>query len=219
MYTRNVLGGMAAVGVLAGLGAGAHALEARAGHQLDAAMVTHAAALLPGGRVDAAHVTDDPALLAGLRGRLQQTVVEGRTADGHRVRVIVRGYDREARHARSVSWEIAGLPLTDGWREVPSGSGASSERVAATVDGHRVEAGPVARLDGRTLSVHADQVTVDGVGVDAADAPALVRGPLVAADVGVPAPAAGGTAERAWMDGGAVGVAVSAQDVGVGGAR
>lgn len=210
----------ALVGVLIAAGAGVHLLNARSAARLDAAVVVAAQALLPGGRVGNVEVTDrSPALLAERRTRVEQTTVAGRTADGHAAHLVVRGYDRAAGVAQSVSWQVTGLPLPTGWRPV-SGTTAYLNQVEQEIDGHRVRLTATASLEGDRVLVAPGRLTVDGTATTLAAAPPAVRaavGPMLAPRaVAVPVPGAPVSVRSVWFDDGGMGVEIQAAGMAVG---
>ena len=196
-----------------GLVAGAVASDTGATEDLEVEMVEHAEGLLPGGRVDAAEVTDTPALVAALRDHVQQTLLAGHSSDGHPVRMIVREYDMPSRHAESVSWYVEGLQLAPGWTAVSSARGVALNEAELLVDGQVVVVSAAARLEGSTLVVTPDTITVDGAPVSLADAPAPVRTALVPVSTPVPLPDAGAAVGEVWFDERGVAVALEAEDV------
>ena len=212
------------VGAVVALGAGALALEHRAGARLDAAVSAPLDALLPDGRVDEVDVTDSPALLAARRDHLQQTVVHGRSGD-HDVLTIVRGYDRSRATADSVSWEVSGIAFAPGWANVRADGGAYTDRARTTVDGHVYEVTASARpAEGggaggeraATVVVRAAAPTVDGAPLDPADAPEAVRAALAPVAVAVPDAQADATVRRVWFDEAGAGLELYARDVSAG---
>lgn len=216
------------LGAVVALGAGALALEHRAGAHLDAAVSVPLAALLPDGRVDDVDVTDSPALLAARRDRLQQAVLHGRSA-GHDVLTVVRGYDRPRATVESVSWEVSGIAFAPGWANVRAPGGAYTDRARTTVGGHVYEVtastGPAqdrAQREGAagagapTVVVRAATLAVDGAPLAPADAPQAVRAALAPVTVAVPDARAGAAVRRVWFDEAGVGVELYAQDVSAG---
>lgn len=217
MFITKILAGMVIVTVLAvGVVLGGVALEVRAADRLDTTMGKRAQGLLPSGQIDAAHVTDDPALLAARRPRVQQTIVDGRGADGHPVMLIVREYDRETRRAQSVSWNIEGLQLAPGWTGLRSDNGAYRNRAVRQVDGHRVEVSGAARIDGSQIAIAPDRITIDGAPVELGDAPAAVQRSLSPLTIGMPLVQAGAAVRSLWFDEAGLGLEVYARDVSTG---
>ena len=212
------------LGAVVALGAGALALEHRAGARLDAAVSSPLAALLPDGRVDDVDVTDSPALLAARRDHLQQAVLHGRSA-GLDVLTIVREYDRPRATAESVSWEVSGIAFAPGWANVRADGGAYTDRARTTVDGHVYEVTasvpPAGGADAggagpSTVVVSAGSLSVDGAPLDPADAPEAVRSALAPVTVAVPDPRADAAVRRVWFDEAGVGVELYARDVSAG---
>lgn len=166
------------IGAAAALGLGGLALEHRAHAHLNAALTPLAALLLPHGDVQSVDVTDSPALLASRRDRVRQVVVDGRV-DDHEVMVIVHGYSRKAKRARSASWQVEGIDFAAGWTNVMADHGSYDDRARTTMDGHDYEVTASARpgggRDAMTVVVGAAALTVDGAPLPLADAPAAVR--------------------------------------------
>ncbi len=209
----------ALVGVLVAAGAGTHLLNTRSAARLDAAMVAAAQSLLPGGRVGNVEVGDGPALLAERRTRVQQTTVAGRTRDGHAAHLVVRGYDRAAGVAQSVSWQIAGLPLPAGWHPVSSPTAYLSQ-IEREIDGRQVRMTATASLQGDRVLVGPGRLTVDGTPTTLDGAPPAVRAavePMLAPRVvDVPVPGAAASVRSVWFDDGGMGVELQATEVSVG---
>lgn len=214
---RRVGSGRAVAGLgivgLAVLAGGGLVAQAQVVDRLDAAVTERAEELLPGGSVLGVEVGDTPALLAGLRGHVQQAMVDGRTADGRPATLIVRELDVDGRRSESVSWYLEGLDLAPGWTNVRSETGVFLNAAERDVDGRRVVVSGVATLAGSTLSVTPGEITVDGAPTAWQDVPAAVRGSLTPLTTPVPLPVAGLVVESVWFDEGGLSVALRARDV------
>lgn len=199
--------GLAAVGVLVAV---ATTFDGRTADDLEATMVEHAGGLLPGA---GGRRRGDGHSGAGSREHVQQTVLDGRSSDGHPVRLFVREYDLATRHAESVSWYVEGLQLAPGWTAVSSDSGVALNQAEMSVDGHQVVVSAAARLEGSSLVVTLEALTVDGAPVALADAPAEVRDALVPVSTPVPLPEAGAAVGEVWFDERGFAVALEVEDV------